>query len=373
MIRSLYIENFKSLKTCSLDFSKLNIISGINGSGKSSLTQAIFLIKSIEDYTDISNVSLNSKYQNLGNCRDVLYESAEKDEIAIDINFYDLEFKSKLIIHDLELDYVEFRSNSNNSIDLRKNLSKLSILKADRSGPMLVQEKNDFYVKNGGSIGLRGEFLYSFIEEYGNNRLEDVDNRIHLNATSDNLIELANCWLSEISPDIFIQTQKLEGTDFVSLRYGFKHKFGKSNLYRSTNVGFGLSYVLPVIISLLTAKPGDIIFIDTPEAHLHPRGQVKLGELLAKTSADGVQLIIETHSDHIINGIRKSVVLNYIEPTDTKFYYFSVSQDRSDLMYSTLIEEPKIDNNGKFNHWPDGFFDEWGKTLDHLLLHRNQS
>ncbi|WP_462157909.1 AAA family ATPase [Acinetobacter baumannii] len=373
MIKSISISNFKSLKNCNLDFSDLNIISGISGSGKSSLAQAVFLIKSIQNYSDFSTISLNNEYQNLGNNNDVLYESAEKEEINININFESFNFESKLVIEDPNLDYSKFYSNIDKDFEkFKNNLSKLRILKADRSGPVLVQEKNDFYVKRGRNIGLKGEYLYSFLEEYGGHKVENVDNRIHLNAKSDNLIELANCWLSEISPDIMIETQALDGTDFVSLRYGFKHKFGRSNLYRSTNVGFGISYVLPVIILLLVSQPGDVIFLDTPEAHLHPKGQVKLGELLAKTAADGVQLIVETHSDHIINGIRKSVVLNYIEPKNIKFYYFSVSQDRSDLVYSTLIEEPKIDKEGKFDKWPDGFFDEWGKTLDHLLLHRTK-
>ena len=85
MIKSISISNFKSLKNCNLDFSDLNIISGINGSGKSSLAQAVFLIKSIQNYSDFSTISLNNEYQNLGNNNDVLYESAEKEEININI------------------------------------------------------------------------------------------------------------------------------------------------------------------------------------------------------------------------------------------------------------------------------------------------
>lgn len=374
MLENIKISNFKSLKSCDLNFKNLNVLSGINGSGKSSLTQAIFLIKSLEHYSDFSSISLNNEYQNLGNIKDALFEGADEDKISINLKFKDLDFKADLIIGNDEQDFTKLKTNlGNKKARLRESLSKLSLLKADRTGPVLVQDKNDLIVKNKKSIGLKGEYTFSFLENFGDERIESADYRVHLHANSNQLIELVRCWMGEICPEILIHTSSLEGTDFVSLRYSFrKNNFGKSNLYRATNVGFGISYVLPVIVTLIMARPGETIFLDTPEAHLHPRGQVKLGELISKTASDGVQVIVETHSDHIINGIRKSVILEDISPEDTCFYYFSIDKNNDDLVFSTKVEEPKLNKNGKFDYWPDGFFDEWGKTLEDLLLARSK-
>lgn len=374
MIENVKISNFKSLKNCDLVFKKLTVLSGINGSGKSSLTQAIFLIKSLESYTDFKRISLNNEYQNLGSVKDVLFESAEEDKITINIKFDSLDFKADLIIGNDELDFTELKTELKTKkaqLQLKDSLSKLNLLKADRIGPVLVQEKNDLVVKNKKSIGLRGEYIFSFLENFSDEKIESADNRVHLLATSNLLLELVRCWMGEICPEISMHTSSLGGTDFVSLRYSFKkNNFGKSNLYRATNVGFGISYVLPVIVSLIMARPGETVFLDTPEAHLHPRGQVKLGELISKTAADGVQVVVETHSDHIINGIRKSVILEDISPDETCFYYFSIDKNNEDLVFSTKVEEPKLSKNGKFDYWPDGFFDEWGKTLENLLMAR---
>lgn len=77
-----------------------------------------------------------------------------------------------------------------------------------------------------------------------------------------------------------------------------------ADYFTAQNVGFGISYVLPIVLALVKAKKGELIILENPEAHLHPRGQRKMGELIARAAQGGVQVIVETHSDHILNGIR---------------------------------------------------------------------
>ena len=79
-----------------------------------------------------------------------------------------------------------------------------------------------------------------------------------------------------------------------------------SRSYRATNVGFGLSYTLPVIVALL-APAGALCLIENPESHLHPKGQTKLAELAVRASRAGVQVFVETHSDHFMDGVRIAV------------------------------------------------------------------
>ncbi|MGH3693299.1 MAG: AAA family ATPase [Pseudonocardiaceae bacterium] len=73
------------------------------------------------------------------------------------------------------------------------------------------------------------------------------------------------------------------------------------------NIGFGFSYALPVIIAGLLAPGGGLLLVENPEAHLHPAGQSRLGRFLARIAGSGVQVVLETHSDHILNGVRLAV------------------------------------------------------------------
>jgi predicted ATPase len=104
--------------------------------------------------------------------------------------------------------------------------------------------------------------------------------------------------------------------------------------------------------------------IENPEAHLHPQGQSQMGELLAKTAADGVQILVETHSDHLINGIRRTVKKGGSLSSDsTAFHFFS----RGEPGTGSVFETPTLSADGRFNKWPSGFFDEWDKAVLELI------
>ena len=130
--------------------------------------------------------------------------------------------------------------------------------------------------------------------------------------------------------------------------------------FRATNVGFGLSYTLPVILALL-AEPGTLCLIENPEAHLHPRGQTKLAELAARASLADVQVLVETHSDHFMDGVRIAVRDGLISPDKTTIHYF----ERPDG--ETVVTSPQIDDDGRLSTWPAGFFDQHEENLEKLL------
>jgi predicted ATPase len=106
-----------------------------------------------------------------------------------------------------------------------------------------------------------------------------------------------------------------------------------------------------------------LLLIENPEAHLHPQGQAKLGELLARCAADGVQIIVETHSDHVLNGIRLTVKRGLITAQDVRLCYFTRDVSTGDC----YVELPSVLPNGQLSNWPEGFFDQWEKSLDALL------
>ena len=144
--------------------------------------------------------------------------------------------------------------------------------------------------------------------------------------------------------------------------------------FKPQNVGLGISYVLPVLVTLLTSWPGAIIIIENPEAHIHPRGQAKLGELIARAAAFGVQLFVETHSDHVINGVRVAVRDGILKPEDVNIAFFErrphqvlgVDGEICTEIYSE-INPIRVDNNGMLSDYPKGFLDEWDNQLEELM------
>ena len=164
--------------------------------------------------------------------------------------------------------------------------------------------------------------------------------------------------MGEISPGTRIKISQNRDIDRISLQY----YYGESNTYRATNVGFGITYALPIIVAVLSSTPGTLILIENPEAHLHPKGQTEIGRLLALAASCGVQIVIETHSDHILNGILLTVHSGKVDPKDVQLYFLQKNKQAQ-----TEVLSPRINRTGRLDFWPDGFFDEWNKSLDALL------
>jgi predicted ATPase len=176
------------------------------------------------------------------------------------------------------------------------------------------------------------------------------------------LLSQTQSWLGEISPGTQINILDSSEMDRVSLQYSFG--LGTSR-YRATNVGFGITYTLPVITAILSAKPGALLLLENPEAHLHPKGQARMGSLLAQAAAQDVQIILETHSDHVLNGIRLAVHGGNLNPDVVRLHFFQ----RSKFQEQTVSEviSPQMNRRGRIDQWPDGFFDEWDNSLELLL------
>jgi len=121
--------------------------------------------------------------------------------------------------------------------------------------------------------------------------------------------------------------------------------------YKPANVGFGYSYILPLIVTGLLAKAGDVVIIENPEAHLHPRAQSRISEFFSKVAAYGVQVFIESHSEHILNGLRISALNPEISINfdQIAIHYFNESFHADNLI---------LNEKGKITNWPDGFFDQ---------------
>ena len=237
-------------------------------------------------------------------------------------------------------------------------------LQAERIGPRRFFETSSFMVRQRKQLGPAGEYTAHFLDTFRDQNIYN-EGLSHPDAVSLALINQVEAWLGEVSPGAQITLSPNIVTDTISLRYSFvAGNRVKSADYRAANVGFGITYVLPVLVAVLSSEPGALLLIENPEAHLHPHGQVKMGELLALAASCGVQVVIETHSDHVLNGIRLAVHGGKLPPEHVQLHYFQ----RNPKDGQAHVTSPHIDKNGRIDQWPDGFFDEWEKSLGTLLM-----
>lgn len=384
------VQNFKLLKNVTLNLTNLNLLTGVNSSGKSTFIQAILLlmqnketlrtiemIKMIERNTDADIneekiekvlahfskriISFNGTLMKLGSASEVLNQDAYGEKIRIAINSG--EIKGVVSIEPTNQNVeIEFESLGERYFGIVSSLDDVQYLHTDRIQPQNIYDISAARV-NEGLLGIHGEYTVHYLDENRRKSLTIPELR-HPNSTTDQLLENVSCWLSEISQGIVVNVKKYEEIQKVSLNYQYTYGSTTSNEYAPMNVGFGLTYVLPIIVSLLKAKPDEIIIIENPESHLHPKGQVKIAHLCALAAQYGVQLIIESHSDHFLNGLRVATKQGRIAPENLKFFYFT----KGSISLNAQVAELLVDENGRINDdWPEGFFDEYGKQMDELL------
>lgn len=232
------------------------------------------------------------------------------------------------------------------------NLNKIHYISADRLGPQ------DFYFKSTlpkfPNVGLRGELTGNLLY-----RKKDqlVNDKLCLGEDAKTLIIQTQEWLNKIFDGAKVE---ISGTQTNILELMFNASLSKDR-FRPANIGFGYHCILPIIVSGLIAQEGEILIVENPEAHLHPKAQSELAKFLAKVSSCGVQVLIESHSDHILNGLRIAVLDEILSHEDLSILYFSQKIGES------VVQIP-VHSDGKIEEWPEGFFlIKWIKILSVFL------
>lgn len=368
MITRINIQNFKSIKTLSLSTTSLNLFMGLNGMGKSTIIQSLLLLRQSMK-SGLKRLSLNGHLAEIGRGRDALYNFAETESIKFNLNFIQSNEKE----YSAKLDYAySAESDVLNLIDGHIDSETFSLplftnnfvfLNAERLSPSTTYKMSYDEVTNNHTIGIHGELAAHFLSMYGDQIIVPKSMCLET-AASNKLLDQAQEWMKLISPGINITTEEISRIDKVVLSYGFQTNTISTNKFRPTNVGFGISYILPVIVACLSGIH-KLIVIENPEAHLHPKGQAKMGELIAKCAITGAQLFIETHSDHIVNGLRVAVKEGIIAPKQVCINYFTKKvKDGESFTINTPI---KIGSNGELSEYPRDFIDEWENQLMKLI------
>lgn len=365
MIKQIEIKNFKSLKKVDVSVSNLNLLMGLNGMGKSSFIQTLLLLMQ-SDKLEERVIDLNGILAQIGQGRDALYQYAEEEKIVFELTFeghpkfiwkfaYQKDKEKLTAEHGYTKDQMNF---------FRKTTKRFQYIRADRIGPKDIYDASSVVVADKKQLGLLGEYTAYYINVYGQEH-EVIEKLRHPKANTNNLLAQVNNWMKEISPGVSLNTKFVPEVNKVILDYQFDLVNDKTNSFRPKNVGFGISYVLPIVLALLTAEEGKIIVIENPESHIHPRGQAELGKLISLAASIGAQLFVETHSDHILNGIRVAVKGNLIDKSKVNVLYFE--KTTTDKEQFTKITPIKIDSNGELSDYPENMMDEWSNQLLKLL------
>lgn len=343
MLKTLSLKAFKSFPDASIEFKPLTLFSGLNNSGKSSVIQALRMYNN-------ANGGVSPLLDGHGSVEDMRSKlSSSSASIEITCGFEDGDSST------LKL--------SDDSIEEPAKSPVCCYVGADRFGPQAVLPLNRSFDKFP-HIGNQGEFVLDFLGQLNYAIIPEI---LHHDLSEGNSLEFElRGWLSEIAPNINFSYDTNQKTDSAN---------AEIDGFRPTNVGFGLSYTLPVLVAILGMSSqapstgwrenwgeewdqmrhenGVMIIIENPEAHLHPHGQTAMGRLIALAAASGVQVVVETHSDHLMDGIRIATKDQLIQADSIAFHYLSKNTDG----YSEIIT-PRIHQSGKLDSWPEGFFDQ---------------
>jgi len=366
MITKLHLSNFKAFKELEINTSNLNVFAGLNGIGKSTVIQALLLLRQSFlklGSPDSQGIYLKGDLIDLGTGKDVLHNDASEEKIGIEVEF---DFKTQLKcsgIYQKDENILQF-ANKDITWDSSRSLfnNNFQYLSAQRAEPSFSYPMDSFKVDKQKSIGKYGEYTAHFIAQ--NKRKEiSLKDILNKNAKSNHLINQIIGWLNEMSPGITLDSTLYPELNLAKITYNFSRESGYSSDFSPVNVGFGYSYILPVLTAILAAEKDHLIIIENPESHLHPQGQAILGVLLAKAAQSGIQLFIETHSDHVINGIRVAIKDKYISKDIVRIFFI----DREENESHSEIQYPVIDDKGRLSNPPKGFLDEFSNQLDQLL------
>ncbi|MEV8428282.1 AAA family ATPase [Streptomyces chartreusis] len=396
MIDRLTLHNFKAFQDASLPLGPLTLLTGLNSSGKSSVLQSIALLRQSYEAGDLDvshllpearrsglqgsvgnqGFLLNGELVGLGTGEDVLHEDFTENEehppigLGVDEGPYHYGWtvayeaeQNLLPLRDVESPLTSEGAaapTGPEAVTPSFLTAPFQYLHADRISPAEFYPRDHHAVMGRGFLGVRGEHTVNFLRIHAGDTVPAGPLR-HSGTESDQLRHQVAAWMGDLCPGVDIQADAIKGADAVSLSYGFQGSLGATKRRRPSNVGFGLTYVLPIVVACLTAQPGSLVLLENPEAHLHPMGQTRMAELAAATAAHGAQVIMETHSDHVLNGVRLAVKKGRITPGQAVFHYF-----RGDGTGVEVVS-PQVNGDGKLDQWPTGFFDEFENTLDQLI------
>jgi len=401
-ITKLSVAGFKSIsKETTLDIKPLTLLAGANSSGKSSFMQPLLLLKQTLEapydpgplLLDGANVKFTSFDQMLtspvdkstkqefsvslvsGSIEETMIFSKKSGEITV--SFLDI-FRSGL--------RVDSNMNTTGLLEVMDSLNRNSPF----FGHLPTQQFIDWEIVR----------KYCFLSIAGNNRtfkltlgypeifsriIEEVIHIAGLRGNPERIYQTTGTRISPTFPGTFekytanvishweekksdkleqlclnlfhlgltsrISAKRLNDTQ-IEVKVGRLPKNGrnKADMVNIADVGFGVSQTLPILVALLVAEPGQLVYLEQPEIHLHPLAQKKLGEILVDTANRGVKVVVETHSSLLLLAVQTLVAKQKIDQNKVALHWFQ--RNKAGM---TDVTTADLDEAGRFGDWPVDF------------------
>lgn len=396
MLEYISFKNYKCLSGKPFALKNLNIFTGYNGRGKSSVIQAILMLsQSVKqaDANGLQQLHVNGQFVKLGDFDELLYDD-EDWSLEFIMKMHDAKRELKDVVLGYEMSANDFKVGTlhtcmiggedyfalPSAFEQETTVTKGRMLQqlphylnelfdpknvhyvsANRMGPVSFVERKETPEYH--SVGANGDMTINTLYTY-KELVEPIMNVKPDDGTAYALPEAAAQWIDYIMSGDKGAVAVDDGTDKNTgkkrssvLRLDFVQK---DRSYHAYNVGFGYSYILSIVVTALIAKAGNIVIVENPEAHLHPEAQLRLTELLAKLASRDVQVFIETHSEHVMNAIRLAVLKEEfdIRNDQVSVFFFDNDYSKRDLF---------IERSGRINDWPSRFFDQYQRELAEIL------
>lgn len=349
MISTIEIENFKSISRLTLNLKKLNLFSGTNSSGKSSSIQALLLAADNLEKTESRHglLSFHIPISSFNESRNYI-TNAKEYTVRLKCNGRETGF-TFLPKDDSSIGTVveQVGGFSDNDYGIIKNLFHLSAM---RSGDLSNPKINPTPDLN--PLGTNGEYI---IDYYYTHRQDLLPENLVTYKASRTLDGQVNYWLRKLTG--YTLTIQSLGAEYI---VKFISPEGKH--IHPYNVGTGVNFIAETLMVCLSTQAGGMVIVENPEIHLHPSAQAEMLDFMVTIAKAGIQVLIESHSDHIFNGIRRSLSNGQILLEDVSVYNFTKNNGL------TNAEMVKLSQQGGIENYIPGMFDQFDLDLDAILM-----
>jgi len=372
MFTRIDLQFFKCFKLLRLPLAPLTLLTGLNASGKSSVLQALALLhQTIHDHEWSTRLALNGSVVRLGSMPDVVDQEFGGNSFTIalenDGNLYDWSFEGerrdmsmriqhvsvngKTTKYPQELQYLLPLDEKEAAASLAQRLRNITYISAERAPPREIHRLEDPHAVT--VVGPQGEHAMSILHWGGD---QSVPTELVLPSSSAIRLRQVEEHMSTFFPGFKMELRQTGNSVMLGLRTS-----DATGFFNPIHTGFGLTQTLPIVVAALSAAKGDTVMLENPEGHLHPAGQARMGQFITAVARAGIQVLVETHSDHILNGIRRAVKENQLAADQIAIHFF---RPRSEELAQVL--SPNMDDFGHIDDWPAGFFDQFDKDANYF-------